>query len=222
MKNTNKYFILLRKIPGIYSIQNRINNKLYIGSSADIGKRFMRHTSCLRGDYHPNTHLQSAWKKYGEQNFIFNVIEITPKSNLIKQEQYWIDKYHVLNDKLGYNICPFANKSGMSKETKNKISRTKKGVPMKEKTKKKLSIAKTGIKLNLSPEARKKIGDVSRSRKGLFNHSEETKIKISKSKKGIVTRKGFKCPDYQKQILKEYRLKNPSPRDPKTGRFLSS
>ena len=222
MRNTNKYFILLRRVPGIYSIQNKINNKLYVGNSADIGKRFMRHTTCLRGGYHPNAYLQSAWKKYGEPNFIFNVIEITPKSNLVKQEQYWIDKYNTLNDKLGYNICPFANKSGMSEETKAKISRTKKGVPMKEETKRKLSIAKKGIKLNLSPEAIKKMGDASRLRKGVFHHSEETKRKISKSKKGQISRKGFKLPEYQKQILREYRLKNPQLKDPLTGRFISN
>ena len=220
MSKTNKLFKLLRNIPGIYYIKNITNNKLYIGNSANIGNRFCRHVSALRGGYHTNTHLQHAWTKYGESNFIFHVIEITTIDNLHIREQFWMNKFNVLNDKYGYNICPFADKSGMSEETKIKISQTKKGVPMKEETKQKLSIVKKGIKANLSNEGRKKISETSKARKG-FHHSEETKIKISKSKKGQIARKGFTISEHQKQSLREYRLKNPSIRDPNTGRFLS-
>ena len=55
--------------PGIYKITNKINNKIYIGSSYSISKRISEHKYQLRRNSHPNIHLQSSWNKYGEDNF---------------------------------------------------------------------------------------------------------------------------------------------------------
>jgi predicted GIY-YIG superfamily endonuclease len=52
-------------ISGIYYIKNITNNKLYIGSSKDILKRFYEHKRLLRHNKHHSIRLQRAWDKYG-------------------------------------------------------------------------------------------------------------------------------------------------------------
>jgi len=111
-------------ISGIYKILNTKNNKIYIGSSINIEKRFGEHLRALKGSYHNNNHLQSAWNKYGKSNFIFTIIETCSIKNLVEIEQFWMDYYNVTNNKKGYNICPKADHSIVSEETKAKLSET--------------------------------------------------------------------------------------------------
>lgn len=60
---------------GIYIIRNLVNDKIYVGSSVNIKRRFAQHKSTLRHNTHKNKHLQNAWNKYGEENFEFVTIE---------------------------------------------------------------------------------------------------------------------------------------------------
>lgn len=53
------------KVSGIYCIENKINNKTYIGSSKNLYQRLLKHFALLRHNKHENAHLQSAWNKYG-------------------------------------------------------------------------------------------------------------------------------------------------------------
>lgn len=74
---------------GIYKIVNLLNEKIYIGSSKDVDKRFKRHLRDLRKGRHHNIYLQRSWGKYGGEFFKFEVIEET--ADLFPREQYWID-----------------------------------------------------------------------------------------------------------------------------------
>ena len=111
--------------PGVYVIENLMNNKLYIGSSTmRIVKRIEHHISMLRAGKHKNTHLQNAFNKYGETSFCASIIETTEKHNALEREQYWINR-HDFNDL--YNINPLASGTpNMSKETILKRSETMK------------------------------------------------------------------------------------------------
>ena len=51
---------------GIYMIQNSINNKIYIGKTKDLNKRWKRHKRYLKGNYHYNKNLQEEYNEYGE------------------------------------------------------------------------------------------------------------------------------------------------------------
>ena len=65
------------KLKGIYSITNINDNKIYIGSTfkSFIG-RFKQHYNKLNQNKHPSLYLQNAWNKYGENNFIFRIVEV--------------------------------------------------------------------------------------------------------------------------------------------------
>lgn len=83
---------------GIYKIINVVNNKFYIGSAVNLSRRRARHFSELRNNRHKNGILQNAWLKYGEQAFVFVVVEELPDdADLLAAENVWL-KEHVGKD----------------------------------------------------------------------------------------------------------------------------
>lgn len=92
---------------GIYKIINVVNNKFYIGSAVDFAVRKRKHWWQLRRGTHGNKHLQAAWLKYGEQSFIFVIVEeLTPEADVLAAENVWL-KEHVGKDYC-YNLAPDA------------------------------------------------------------------------------------------------------------------
>lgn len=153
-------------ISGIYKISCLINNKVYIGSSFDIGKRIQTHFKKLRKNKHINPHLQNAYNLYGENNFEWKILEICDVDKLLDVEQYWMDKTKCYDRNIGFNNClkadrPFGykhtdeNKQLMSKlkkgkktspETIYKISQSNKGKKRTKEQKEKMSKLKIGNK----------------------------------------------------------------------------
>ena len=105
---------------GIYKITNLINNKCYIGQSIDINRRFSSHKSYkLKNSDYP---LYQAFRKYGVENFSFEVIEECSIAALDEREIYWIDYfdsyYHGYNQTTGGNS---GNKNNVIKISKEDI-----------------------------------------------------------------------------------------------------
>lgn len=89
-------------ICGIYYIKNKINNKYYVGQAKNIKRRWNREKQELRRDDNAwNIHLQRAWRKYGEDNFEFFIIETCMPEQLDEREQFWVSFYDSYNN--GYN-----------------------------------------------------------------------------------------------------------------------
>jgi group I intron endonuclease len=78
-------------VSGIYKIINKINGDFYIGSSKNILRRKNEHIKKLNSNKHQNTILQRAWNKYGEDNFIFEIVEECELEILFDTEQKYID-----------------------------------------------------------------------------------------------------------------------------------
>lgn len=94
---------------GVYEIRNINNNKVYIGSSNDIQRRWNEHIRKLNNNTHHSYKLQGDWNIYGESCFIFNVLEeVKDENQLLIIEQQWLDKIKPYID--GYNVYPFADK----------------------------------------------------------------------------------------------------------------
>ena len=87
---------------GIYQIENTINNKIYIGSSKNINKRWKRHLKDLRKNIHINIKLQRSYDKHGEIAFILKVLEIVEETLLLKREQHYLNFLKPYEN--GYNI----------------------------------------------------------------------------------------------------------------------
>lgn len=88
---------------GIYKITNKINKKSYIGQSKNIEHRWIAHKSESRLSYNPqyNYSIHKAFRKYGIENFTFEIIENTTPAELNDKEKYWIEYYDSYNN--GYN-----------------------------------------------------------------------------------------------------------------------
>ena len=89
-------------ICGIYSVTNKINNKIYIGQSIDIERRWNQHRYG-KG----NLILKNAIKKYGIENFEFDVLEVLESKDikiLTELEQKWFDIKKPFITQNGYNI----------------------------------------------------------------------------------------------------------------------
>ena len=114
----------------VYKIRNIVTDKLYVGSAVSgLTKRKRVHISNLTHNKHHSNKLQNSYNKYGEKNFVFEIIEYCPKDILLEKEQYWIDYYDSYYN--GYNCTPVAgNCLGriVSIETKLKISNSLLGV----------------------------------------------------------------------------------------------
>ncbi len=95
---------------GVYKITNKINNKVYIGESLDIRRRWKEHIEDLNNNQHHSYKLQEDWNKYGEDNFEFSlecVLDDSINTYIDKYisllyEHRKIKKYDSINN--GYNI----------------------------------------------------------------------------------------------------------------------
>ena len=92
-----------RVICGIYMILNKVNNKVYIGQSVDIYKRWAKHKRELRNNKHDNDHLQKSWNRDGEQCFDFIILCECPQNKLNEMEQYYILCFNSKYREFGYN-----------------------------------------------------------------------------------------------------------------------
>ena len=223
---TKQYYkcISPTKLSGIYAVYCPINDKIYIGRSISISKRWANHRNMLKRKVHSNPHLQNIYNLYGKSSLTFYVVDFVDLAKLKEMEEFYlslIDKEYVINlDTVG----PLFRASD---EHKKKMSEAAK---------------------NRSPEAQEKISNaVSKAKKGkpAWNkgltgiYSEETRKKISISQLGRTSpRKGVKLTVEQKQVISDkikkkwedpsYRKaitdsvkRNPHSKDPITGKFIT-
>lgn len=87
---------------GIYKVTNILTNEIYIGKSTDIAKRWQGHVKSACGlEGVADSVFQRALKKYGIQNFTFELLEKVPKEKLTEKEKFYISFYDTIN--YGYN-----------------------------------------------------------------------------------------------------------------------
>lgn len=150
---------------GVYIIKNNKNGKLYIGQSWNIEGRW-RNEKSLSGGL--NNHLESSIRKYGINNFSFDVLEcfeegVVTQSILDEREDHYIVLYDTMNPSKGYNKKRGSSSGKPSEETRKKFSAWQIGRKMSE----------------YSIEKRKQ----TIASRGGYKHSEETRRKLSDKRK---------------------------------------
>ena len=135
---------------GIYCITNTTNNKVYIGQSIDIERRWQqeRYGKC-------NRHLKHAFDRYGLQNFTFDIlIELHGSEYLNDYESLCISLYESNNPAKGYNLTEGGSGPNGYKHTPDAISKLRGRVHSLE-TRTRISEAKK----NISQETRRRMRD---------------------------------------------------------------
>ena len=87
---------------GIYSITCLATNKKYIGQSVSIKRRWATHKRELKTNRHYNHLLQNAYNTYGEDNLIYEILELCPREKLNEREEFYIRIFDSYNN--GYNL----------------------------------------------------------------------------------------------------------------------
>ena len=149
----------------IYRITSKKTKKIYIGSATNLTKRKRFHLWQLKKQVHPNRHLQSHYKKYGEKDLIFDILEYVNINELIIKEQFYLDLYTP-----DFNICKFANSTL--------------GVPCSEEKKEILRKIHTGRKATPAAIEANRLGQLKRLPPTL-----ETRLKLSLNNKGKIRTK---------------------------------
>jgi group I intron endonuclease len=176
----------------IYQLSSLSTGKKYIGSTADFLRRRKDHAWKLRGNRHPNSHLQRIYNKHGEEDLFFRIVEECAADALHERENDWIAKTQP-----ELNLAPVAGSLlgfKRSEETKRRMSEAQqkryedsggsslKGRQRSEAERAAISAGKKGktfSKLHIQNLSASLVGRVS-PMKGK-THSEFTKNKISRS-----------------------------------------
>ena len=112
-------------MPYIYKITNLINGKLYIGKTSNsIKERWREHRNSINTANSWDRSIYQAIRKYGKENFSWEIIEECSKEELDNKEIYWISYYN--SYKNGYNQttggeCTHGNGIKSTKEQVSKI-----------------------------------------------------------------------------------------------------
>jgi group I intron endonuclease len=82
------------KIQCIYSI-NHVSGRRYIGSTNNLSRRMREHLKLLRDGNHSSPHFQRSFRKYGENSFAVEVLElVNDESELEAIEQACINRFN--------------------------------------------------------------------------------------------------------------------------------
>lgn len=102
VKETTKRVLKGRDPSGIYKITNIQTGEIYIGKSTGVATRWMNHIKSACGlEGVADSRFQRALKKYGIENWTFELLEEVPKDKLTEREKYYITFYE--SNKYGYN-----------------------------------------------------------------------------------------------------------------------
>lgn len=154
-------------LQAIYRITCLANGKHYVGSAVDLNRRWRNHRKALAKGTHGNPKLQSAYNKYGPDQFEWAILECVPnKEFLIAKEQSWLDALKAAERKYGFNISPTAGSTlGLKMSEEFKEEKRRRMLGNKHTLGHKLTEehkAKIGVKLkggNLQEGHKKKIGE---------------------------------------------------------------
>ena len=183
----------------IYMINNKINNKKYVGQSINLKRRILEHIrNAYKNENHP---LYYAFNKYGWDNFEFSIIDTANTFDELNQKEIkYIQEYKSNNKEFGYNLEAGGKNSSPSIETLEKMSKSHLGIVQSDEWKNK-RIAKAG-----NDDAKKYGKAKTEEEKQLLSinspkfwqgkyRDDETREKISKTKKEL----GFS--EKQKEVI---------------------
>lgn len=150
----------------IYKIKNNINEKIYVGQTTKtLDFRKKEHIRASRYTGYKNSIIYQAIRKYGIENFTFELVEECENILLNNKEIFYIEQFKTISP-YGYNMTEGGEANPTTSwEVREKIRKSALGRKVSEETRKKMSLAQLGNKNYFYNK----------------KHSQETKDKISKN-----------------------------------------
>lgn len=173
---------------GVYKIENIVNGKVYIGQSRNLKERYKSHLSSLRYKRHGNNHLQSAFNKYGENSFIYLVMEECEFDKIDEREIFWMGQYDA--NKMYNKKSGGSNGFTFSPSSIELMSRVRKGMVQSKET-----ISRRVSKIR----GQKRSEEFKKSQSERLKGIPQPKDRVEKMR---ITKTGVKLSDEQKLKLK--------------------
>jgi len=110
-KEMKEAYKLYKSKKGVYQIRNKMNGKIFVGSSTDLKASWNRNKMQLNFGNHPNNELQKDWKNFGENAFVYEILselkeeddkKIDPKKEVKELEELYLEELKPY-DENGYN-----------------------------------------------------------------------------------------------------------------------
>ena len=114
----------------IYRITNMLTEDFYIGSAQSFERRVWQHKYDLRRNCHKNPHMQASWNKYGEDAFVFEVIENVPDGeNALSVENKYLHQYVDYSNCFNVNRDAVYSRLGqtLSESSRSQLSANRRG-----------------------------------------------------------------------------------------------
>ena len=95
---------------GVFQIRNKSNGKIFVDGHSNLDAIWNQHRTQLKFDSHRNTELQNDWNKYGEENFIYEILSelnqeddnVDYTKELITLTEMYLEELQPFGEK-GYN-----------------------------------------------------------------------------------------------------------------------
>jgi group I intron endonuclease len=160
----------------VYRIKNKANGKCYHGQTVHLRKRWCHHLRCCTCPA-----LRSAMKKYGVENFLFEVVE----KAYSKKQLDDLEKRYVKTSltPIGYNLVEGGAQGRPSKETLRKRSRALKAAWASYSEAEREARINATVSASSTPESKQRL---SKSLKAAFA-KPEVKVRLIKAQKASFT-----------------------------------
>ena len=118
---------------GIYQIRNTVNDKVLIGIALNLPGVLNSSKFQLDAGAHPNKTLQSEWREFGSESFVFEILDELSategpghdyRADLEFLEEFWLEKSQPYGDR-GYNERKKGTDERLRMIAENRLSKEK-------------------------------------------------------------------------------------------------
>lgn len=86
----------------VYAIRHNVTDRVYIGSSCNVDRRFKEHLYALQAHTHIVDDMQKDYDEHGE-DYTLTILDQIKDESEIEKEYEWMDKYQSFVRGVGYN-----------------------------------------------------------------------------------------------------------------------
>lgn len=86
----------------VYAIRHNVTDRVYIGSSCNVDRRFKQHLYALQAHTHVVDDMQKDYDEHGE-DYTLTILDTINDESEIEKEYEWMDKYQSFTRGIGYN-----------------------------------------------------------------------------------------------------------------------
>lgn len=86
----------------VYAIRHNATDRVYIGSSLNVDRRFKQHLYALQAHAHVVDDMQKDYDEHGE-DYTLTILDTINDESEIEKEYEWMDKYQSFTRGIGYN-----------------------------------------------------------------------------------------------------------------------